>query len=106
EIAELSFAGNGEDALDMIKADFYNLIIMDIGLPGISGLEAVGEIRKLGSYKSVPVIAVSAYAMVGDRETFLSRGCSHYISKPFSFSELKEVVNKLLKDHNDMKSKL
>lgn len=97
-LAALDFAGNGEDALVMVNNADYSVIIMDIGLPGISGIDAVKQIRKYNKYKSTPIIAVTAYAMVGDRETFISEGCSHYISKPFSMNELKETVNELLND--------
>ena len=69
---------------------------MDIGLKGMSGLDAAQEIKKLPGYKDTPIVAVTAYAMVGDKEKFLEGGCTHYISKPFDINEFKNTVTGLL----------
>jgi CheY-like chemotaxis protein len=71
---------------------------MDINLKGIDGVETLKQIRKLDNhYSNIPVIAMTAYAMSGDREKFLSLGFTHYISKPFDRSQLlmllKEIFN-------------
>ena len=66
---------------------------MDINLRGISGLEAAQNIRKMKGYEKIPIIALTAYAMVGDREEFLRNGCTHYLSKPFSKEELNNILN-------------
>jgi PAS domain S-box-containing protein len=96
EYADIDFFKNGEEAVEKAKNYKYDLIIMDIGLQGMSGLEATKEIRKLEGYADVPIIAVTAYAMAGDKEKFLSGGCSHYLSKPFKFSELRTLITKFL----------
>ena len=88
---------SGEEAIELIKKNQYQLIIMDIGLKGISGLEAVKVIRTINNYKDVPIIALTAFALKGDREKILAGGCSHYISKPFTPSELRTVISKYLK---------
>jgi CheY-like chemotaxis protein len=85
-----------EDALMNIDSSMFSLILMDIGLRGMNGIEALNEIRKIDKYKNVPAIAVSAYAMIGDREKFIEAGFNNYVSKPFNFSELKELVDGML----------
>ena len=72
---------------------------MDINLgKGMSGLEAVKLIREMPGYCDTPVIALTAYAMPGDREKFLEAGCSDYIAKPFNKNELYAKLEKLLKN--------
>jgi CheY-like chemotaxis protein len=85
-----------EDALMNLGSSKFSLILMDIGLKGMNGIEALQEIRKIDKYKNVPAIAVSAYAMLGDKEKFLEAGFNNYVSKPFNFSELKELVDGML----------
>ena len=69
---------------------------MDINLgDGLSGLEVTKKIKKLKDYKETPIVAITAFAMEGDKEEFLSAGCTHYLSKPFSKSEFIELFNKL-----------
>ncbi len=84
------------EALEMVKSRKYDAILMDINLKGMSGLDAVKYIRQIDDYKETPVIAVTAYAMPGDRERFLSQGCSHYLAKPFSKKELIELLETIL----------
>lgn len=87
----------GQDAIQKSKEKLYDVILMDIGLQGdIDGLETTKAIKKLKNYESIPVIAVTAYAMVGDKEKFLSEGCTHYISKPFNKNELLKVISEAL----------
>jgi len=66
---------------------------MDIGLKGMDGLQATGEIRKIPGYEKTPIVALTAYAMEGDKERFFNGGCSHYLSKPFSNNELLNLIN-------------
>jgi len=84
------------EAIEMAKSKRYDAILMDINLKGMSGLDAVKMIRELDEYKNTPVIAVTAYAMAGDRKRFLSQGCSHYLAKPFSKKELIELLETIL----------
>jgi PAS domain S-box-containing protein len=88
---------SGEEAIELIKRNKYELIIMDIGLKGISGLEAVKVIRTIKNYGNTPIIALTAFALKGDKEKILAGGCSHYISKPFTPAELRNVISKYLK---------
>jgi PAS domain S-box-containing protein len=80
---------NIKDALHEAESSNYNLILMDISLgQGISGIELLKSFRQIEFYKNVPVIAVTAHAMVGDREKFLKEGFDDYLSKPFSKVDL------------------
>lgn len=85
---------NIKDALLEAKNSNYNLILMDISLgQGISGIELLKSFRQIEFYKNVPVIAVTAHAMVGDREKFLREGFDDYLSKPFSKADLLAKVH-------------
>ena len=95
-ICELEITDNGTEAIEMAGKFRYTAILMDIGLKGMSGLETAQEIKKISGYESTPIVAVTAYAMVGDKEKFLSEGCTHYISKPFKANEFRELVKSLI----------
>ncbi len=92
-LVELDYVDNGLEAIDYINKTVYSLILLDINLPrGIGGLEVLAKIKAKQEYLNVPVVAVTAYSMVGDKETFLSKGCSHYLSKPFCKADLVDVL--------------
>lgn len=89
---------NGEEALQLVKQNQYDAILMDIGLgKGMNGIEATKIIRTIPEYKEVPIIAITAYAMNGDKEKFLSSGMTGYLSKPFQMNDLVSVLGKALK---------
>jgi CheY-like chemotaxis protein len=84
DVCSLDIANTGEQALKMTSTKQYSAILMDIDLGrGMSGIEATKRIRKMEGYENLPIVAVTALAMKGQKELFLSEGCSHYISKPF-----------------------
>ncbi len=86
-----------EEALILVKQKKYDLILMDINLGrGRSGIAVTKDIRNMKDYKDVPIIAVTAFAMVGDREEFLAGGCTDYISKPFKLKDLLGMIQKYL----------
>ncbi len=98
-ICELAFAENGFKALDMVKVDNYAMILMDVGLGyGMNGIETTQAIRKIENYQHTPIVAVTAYAMEGDKEKFLSGGMTHYLSKPYEINDLKNLVIEILKN--------
>lgn len=85
EKCNIDTAIDGKDAIMKATHSRYDAILMDINLgKGMNGLESTKLIRKIEGYKSIPIIAVTAYAMKGDKEEFLEAGCTDYISKPFS----------------------
>ena len=89
-------AGNGKEALDLLGQGSFDLVLMDVQMPVMDGLEATREIRNMESdpQSSIPIIAMTAHAMKGDREKCLEAGMDDYISKPIDFEELIEKVAK------------
>ena len=85
-------AEDGPSGLDMIQELQPPLVLLDIGLPGMDGLEVVRQIRRDARLQETPVIAITASAMRGDRERFLNAGCNDYISKPIQAVELLNMV--------------
>ena len=79
-----------------------DLIIMDIQLPGINGLDVTRRLRETPLVSDTPIIGVTAYAMKGDREKIIEAGCDAYLSKPIDTRQLPELVAKmLLTKHED-----
>ena len=94
---ELDYASNAAQAVKIAKENQYKLILMDINLgKGESGMDATREIRKLDYYKNVPIIAVTAFAMYGDKEEFINGGCYDYLSKPFDNESLINLIEKYI----------
>ncbi|MCL5028931.1 MAG: PAS domain S-box protein [Bacteroidetes bacterium] len=92
-------AENGQSAIIMSSSNEYSLIFMDIGLGiGINGMQTASEIRKFPGYENKPIVAITAYAMKGDKELFLSSGCSHYLSKPYTKDDLMNLVMSILQE--------
>lgn len=96
DICNIDIAFSGYEALSLIKKENYDLILMDIGLKELDGIQTTKIIRQLEKYKNIPIVALTAFAMIGDKERFLEAGCSHYISKPFAPKDLIELVSRLL----------
>lgn len=90
-------AKNCKEVLDKAKSIQYDLVLMDINLgKEESGLEATRQLRKIDSYRNTPIIAMTAFAMDGDKEEFLSSGCTDYISKPFVQDDLINLINRVI----------
>ena len=83
---------NGEEALNNAKNDRFDLILMDMQMPVMNGFEATGAIRELVNYQDTPIIALTAFAMKGDREKCLDAGATDYIPKPIDSKEFIEKV--------------
>lgn len=83
---------NGEKALNYAKKEKFNLILMDMQMPIMNGFEATQKIREIPEYKSTPIIALTAFAMKGDREKCLDAGATDYIPKPIDGKEFIEKV--------------
>jgi CheY-like chemotaxis protein len=97
-VNSIDTASNGKEALDKFGTSNYDLILMDIQMPVMSGLVAAEKIRALESTTNshVPIIAITANAMIGDKEKCLSAGIDDYISKPFQPSALIEKIKKII----------
>jgi two-component system cell cycle response regulator DivK len=87
-------ATTGEQAVDLAAEQAPDLILMDVQLPGIDGLEALSRIRANEHNAAVPVLALTAQAMRGDRERFLEAGFDGYISKPVDVLQFVETVRR------------
>jgi PAS domain S-box-containing protein len=92
---------SGRAALEIIQKKNYSLIMMDINLGlGMNGIETTNEIRKIKGYSNVPIIAVTGYALAGDKEKIMMNGFNGYISKPFTREVLVEALNEALTNSN------
>ncbi len=87
---------NGMDVMDMARQKKPDLILMDIQLPEVSGLDVTKWIKNDPELKSIPVIAVTAFAMKGDEQKIREGGCEDYISKPISVLQFLDTVKKYL----------
>jgi PAS domain S-box-containing protein len=84
---------NSDEALSKVKQYLYDVILMDINLRrGMDGIELTGLIRRMENYKSIPIIAVTAFAMGKEKEEFLKKGMTHYLSKPFVKNQLLQLL--------------
>lgn len=86
-------AVDGPSGLEMAQDLVPPLVLLDIGLPGMDGIEVVTHIKSDEKLREIPVIALTASAMRGDREKFLEAGCDDYLSKPIDVFELLNKVN-------------
>jgi two-component system, cell cycle response regulator DivK len=84
------------EVLDLARAHHPDLILMDIQLPKVSGLEVTKWIKADPELQGIPVIAVTAFAMHGDEERILKGGCEAYLSKPISIARFMETVRRFL----------
>ena len=89
-------ATDGEVALDMASREHPDLIIMDMQLPKVSGLEVTRRLRQMPEFSHVPILALTAYAMKGDKERFIEAGCDAYFSKPISTRQLPKIIGEML----------
>jgi CheY-like chemotaxis protein len=90
----VSVAKDGREAIEKFKSDSFELILMDINMPGMDGLEATREIRRSekGRQQHVPIVAMTAHALEGDRERFLAAGMDAYLAKPFRADEFHQAL--------------
>lgn len=100
-ICGLDSADNGQECLRKARLKKYSAVLVDINLgSGADGLQTAAELKKIPGYESTPIIAITAFAMEGDREEFLQKGCTHYISKPFKKSDLISIITEVLDKTN------
>ena len=85
-------ATDAEAGLTLARAEQPNLILMDIQLPGMDGLEATGLLKRDAATRAIPVIALTALAMKGDEERIRAAGCDGYIAKPMRYQEFLAII--------------
>ena len=98
---EVIEAVTGEEAMKYLRDHKPDLILMDIQLPNVDGLELTKNIKSNPKTAHIPIVAVTAYAMKGDRERILEAGCDGYISKPIDTRRLVLLVAGILKNSGD-----
>jgi Response regulator containing a CheY-like receiver domain and an HD-GYP domain len=93
---KIKIASNGLEALDILENQNFDMIFMDIQMPGMNGIEVTKAIREKEKLtgKHITIIATTAYAMNGDRDRCINIGMDDYISKPIALTKLKEIINK------------
>jgi len=85
-------ATSGQEALDLLRVIVPDIILVDIQLPDIDGLEITRQLRQDPRFASTPIVALTAYAMPGDRELFLRAGCSGYVAKPIDTRVFPSII--------------
>ncbi len=102
---DVRFEIQGKQAFEYIKDEYPNLIILDIQLPEMSGIEICQELRKIEKFRDVPIIAVTALAMKGDKDRIMAAGFTDYISKPIKIKVFRETILKwAFRESNSSKS--
>ena len=87
---------HGTRAFEKIKENCPDLIILDIQLPEMSGIDICTELRKIEKYKDTPIIAVTSFAMKGDKERIMNAGFNDYISKPINIQSFRETIQNII----------
>ena len=94
---KIAVAENGRDALDMLASANYDLLLLDIQMPVMDGLETVARIRQDEKLKNLHVIALTAHAVKGDAEKYIKAGCDDYLAKPIKFAKLYQKVGAVMR---------
>lgn len=97
-------AANGPAGLDLAVRECFDLILLDIQLPGMDGYDVARALRDIPVLNSVPIIAVTSYAMAGDREKALAAGCNHYIEKPINPETFVAEVTRHMRSSREARS--
>jgi two-component system cell cycle response regulator DivK len=100
---ELLEALDGNSGLEVASLENPDLILMDVNLPDLDGMEAISALKSDPKLHGIPVIALTANAMYGDKEQFLDAGCDGYLAKPVSKNELLTTLAYFLRDKNTVR---
>jgi CheY-like chemotaxis protein len=96
---EIEPARSGEEAIKKLLEKKYDIILMDIGLKKeMSGIDVTQKLRKMPNYKDTPIVALTAYALSGDKQRILDAGCSHYLAKPFTKQQIINLLENISKE--------
>ena len=98
---EIAVATDGAEAISAVTANSPDIILMDLNVPVINGWEATRRIKADPKTSGIPVIALSAHAMAGDRERALAAGCDDFDTKPIDFDRLLNKMRKLVGHHSN-----
>ena len=94
-------ARDAESGIALAQSENPDLILMDVSLPGMDGLQAIKELKEMDSTRRIPMIALTAHAMLGDEKRFLEAGCDDYISKPIRYEKMLEIIEKNLQKNKE-----
>jgi two-component system, cell cycle response regulator DivK len=92
----VALAVDGQEGLERVQADLPDLVLLDMDLPRVDGWEVARRLKASPSTSAIPIIALTAHAMVGDRDRALEAGCDDYDTKPVEFTRLLEKIETLL----------
>ena len=90
--ANVVLAESGEEAISQASAQPFDLILMDIQMPGMDGYQTAEKLRQIDSTRHIPIVALTAHAMGEDRKKSLDSGFAHHLTKPFKIDELRKVL--------------
>jgi two-component system cell cycle response regulator DivK len=93
---EISTKENGKEGLELIKSEEPDIILLDIQLPDINGTEICKELRKMDKFKNTPIIAVTSFAMKGDKDRIIDAGFNDYVSKPLNIIEFRKKIQSFM----------
>jgi CheY-like chemotaxis protein len=96
----VTIANNGLEAVNLVQKENFDLVLMDIQMPEMDGLTAVKTIRALRGFEHLPIVAMTAHAMSGDREMSIAAGMNDHISKPINIAELFQALIKWIEPKN------
>ena len=94
---EMVEAADGEEAIEKAIAERPNLILLDISIPKLNGYEVTQKLKGMEEFENIPIVALTAHAMKGDRKKALEAGCEGYITKPINVRELPAQVKSFIK---------
>ena len=104
---QVVIVANGEESIDKYKQEKFDLILMDINMPIMDGLNATKEIRNIeNEYYKIPIVALTANSIAGDKEKYLNQGMDDYLSKPIEFDKLVNILKKYLLSNESQKIEL
>lgn len=98
---EVISAETGEDGVELALQEMPFFIIVDINLPGIDGIETTRRIRNSDIHDTIPIIAITSYAMLGDREKIMEAGCNGYFEKPIDPLTIMDKIHEVIKVQNE-----
>ena len=87
---------NGKDGLELIKSEEPDIILLDIQLPDMKGTDICKELRKMKKFFNTPIIAVTSFAMKGDKERIVEAGFNDYVSKPLNILEFRKKIQNII----------
>lgn len=98
---EVFEASDGGEAIDLVKSALPDLVLMDMGLPFVSGYDATRTIKKNPELQKIPIIALTAFAMEHDKQKVIEAGCNGYITKPYDIFDLLERIKEYLQNNGN-----